>query len=465
MNISCFLNSSLKSTFKGALILSTGAFSFTSYGKVINATSLSQSSVQTAINSASPGDTIQLPAESSSWSGQLSITKKDLTIQGKGIGSTIISAGNKSIYLSGESANGLRITGIEFRNGNQVIYSAGSGSPRQAIKNLRIDHCKLQGNYIFIETTGAATGVFDHNTFLDSYAARLYGSNDPVARPPYPLGTSDALFFEDNTISVTSGGNPPHWIASNSHSKYVVRYNTFDYKKSLWDIIDAHGACEVKGRGSATWEIYNNKIGLVPTISRVIHLRGGQGVVFNNTFTGYNPSKAITITDYAVCNGPCTQSCTSYPCPDMINHAYFWNNRIGTTPVNPVNNCSNYIKLDRDYFNSEMPDYKPYTYPHPLTQPEEDFKTETINEISHSGFSLSASMLRGSASISLQMSEQAPVKVTVYSANGILVKELANQVKSAGTHSFSWDAADNPSGIYIIKASVGEAQKSFKLFR
>ena len=139
---------------------------------------------------------------------------------------------------------------IPFRQ--PVIYASGSGSPKQAVKNLRVDHCKFQGNYIVIETTGGATGVFDHNEFLNSYAARLYGSNDPNPRPPYPLGTSDALFFEDNIITANSSGNPPHWIASNSHSKYVVRHNQFNYSKSLWDIVDAHGACEVKGRGSAT---------------------------------------------------------------------------------------------------------------------------------------------------------------------------------------------------------------------
>ena len=464
MSVRCFLN--LKSLTKGVLFCGAAAFVASSHGDVIKAKSLSQSEVQSAVNSASPGDTVVLPSGTQSWSGQLRIEKKNITIKGAGAGSTIINAGSKTIYLSGESASGLRITGIEFRSGNQVIYASGSGSPKQAVKNLRVDHCKFQGNYIVIETTGGATGVFDHNEFLNSYAARLYGSNDPNPRPPYPLGTSDALFFEDNIITANSSGNPPHWIASNSHSKYVVRHNKFNYSKSLWDIVDAHGACEVKGRGSATWEIYNNVFNICPTISRVIHLRGGQGVVFNNTFKGYNAGKAITITDYALCNGSCTQSCTKLPCPDLINHAYFWNNILEGKAINPVNSCSDYIKLDKDYFTYEMPGYKPYTYPHPLTK-EPDNATGILRKESApiSAISLTARMSDGLAQISFSLKDEAPVKMAIYNANGVLVKELIDEVKTAGNHSISWDATNIPAGLYIVRATAGKLQESFTFMR
>ena len=188
--------------------------------------------------------------------------------------------------------------------------------------------------------------------------------------------------------------------------------------------------------------------------------------MFNNTFKGYNAGKAITITDYALCNGSCTQSCTKLPCPDLINHAYFWNNILEGKAINPVNNCSNYIKLDKDYFTYEMPGYKPYTYPHPLTK-EPDNATGILRKESApiSAISLTARMSDGLAQISFSLKDEAPVKMAIYNANGVLVKELIDEVKTAGNHSISWDATNIPAGLYIVRATAGKLQESFTFMR
>jgi hypothetical protein len=446
-----------------------GVFTVSSPAKTISARSCALADVQTAVSDAISGDIIVLPKGKASWSSSLKIATKNLTLQGNGIGSTIISGGSKSISLTGESANGLRITDIEFQAGSQLIFAAGSGTPRQSVKNLRVDHCKFVNCYIAIETTGGCTGVFDHCEYVDSYGARLYGSNDANARPPYQLGTSDAVFFEDNNIKVTPNGNPPHFIASNSHSKYVIRHNTFDYQKSLWNIVDAHGACEVKGRGSATWEIYDNTFKLIPTLDQVINLRGGQGVVFNNTFTGdYKPRHPIAVTDYAVCIGNCTQSCTVYPCVDMINHAYFWNNNIKTTPVNPIDNCSGYIKLDRDYRIVPMPGYTPYAYPHPLTR---NPGTVATNKNSNKTTLVSEKMTikpgahKATTLISYNLEQNSSVKIVVFSINGTFIKSLVDEVEAVGSHEVTWNASDVPNGLYLIKTSIDNVQRNFKVFR
>jgi hypothetical protein len=427
------------------------------------------SSVKTAIANAQPGDIISLPSGTSNWSSALLINKKNLTLKGNGIGSTVITCGTKTISLTGESANNLRITGIEFRGGSQMIFASGMGTPRQAIKNLRVDHCKFTGTYIAIETNGGATGVFDHCVFENTYGARLYGSNNAVARPPYRLGTDDAMFFEDNTINVTPSGNPPHFIASNSFSKYVVRHNTFSYQKSLWDIVDAHGACEVKGRGSATWEIYDNTFKIIPSMDRVIHLRGGQGVVFNNIFEGYTPSKPITITDYATCNGPCTQNCHGSSCPDLINHAYFWKNKVGSKEVDPVNACSSALQLNRDYFYTEMPGYIEYPYPHPLTM-DNDITVETDNSIAqpkllHNEFSILNNKFDGSTKISYNVNTKVHVKLSVYTIDGNLISVLEDKLVAAGQHETIWKAEKTPPGLYILRTNVDGIEKSYSFSR
>jgi hypothetical protein len=221
--ILCSFRNVRNTTYLSAILCSIWIFGSSPQAKTINAKSCSLADVQSAVNSASPGDIVSLPAGSSKWSGSLKIEKTNITLQGSGIGSTIITAGSKAITLSGESANNLRITGIELNNCSQCIHATGTGTPRQAIKNFRIDHSKFTNDNVVLETVGGATGVFDHCEFVNTYGARLYGSNDASVKPPYKLGTSDAVFFEDNKITITPGGVARHFLASNSHSKYVVR--------------------------------------------------------------------------------------------------------------------------------------------------------------------------------------------------------------------------------------------------
>lgn len=446
--------------FRFAILICIVFFVFVSHGAIRNASSCSLSDVKAALASAAPGDIVSLPAGSATWSSSLSIDKANITFQGNGIGSTIISGSGMLFTTSGEKANNLRITGIELRLCKQCIFENGSGTPRQAIKNFRFDHCKFVNAYIVLETGGGATGVIDHCIFLDSYAARLYGSNDASAKYPYKLGTSDAIFIENNTVTVTSKGSPPHFIASNSGSRYVVRYNTFDYGKSLWDIVDAHGYCEVQGRGSATWEIYNNTFNLVPTIDRVIHLRGGQGVVFNNTFNNYKPRIPITITDYSYCNPPCVAGCSGYPCKDQINRAYFWNNTSGSSPIALSNNCSSLIKEGRDFYTTPMPDYVPYTFPHPLTTSgDQPITAATVTQKSNNEifFTVAPKQLNSSMEISYFLKENTPVHIAIYNMNGALVKRLVDKNESSGNHSITWNSAISSKGVYLIKADIGNS--------
>lgn len=451
----------------GALFCAVSLFS-NSQSATIKATSSSLSAIQAALNSAVSGDVIVIPAGSSTWSGPLTITKTKITLQGNGVGSTIITGSGQIFNTSGESANSLRITGIELHSCTNCFEASGSGG--QAIKNLRIDNSKFVNAYIVLETRGGATGVIDHCTFEDSYGARLYGSNDANAKFPLPLGTSDAVFFEDNVINVSSNGTPPHFIASNSFSKYVMRHNTFNYAKSLWDIIDAHGYCEVAGRGSATWEIYENTFNLVSPLNRVIHLRGGEGVVFNNKFVNYKPSLAISLTDYSFCQTPCVQSCSGYPCKDQINHSYFWNNTMGTSVLNPVSDC-NIVQLNRDYYNSPAVDYTPYTYPHPLTAlgkttpPPTDVAQNEISSMGATGLKLTSTPMSSVTDISYSLEKQSFVKINIFNAEGVLVTTLENRTESAGNHVVKWDATDAPQGLYIVKASFGNRTLTERILR
>ena len=335
----------------------------------INAASCNQTDVQSAIDSSQDGDIIMIPAGNCVWTDDATLGK-DITLQGAGTGQTIISRpGDNIFYTSGESANGFRVTGIEFRSCTQCFYLDGTGIPKEAAKDFRIDNCKFKDALVAFETDGGSRGVLDHNIFEDSYGARIYGSNDASATFPFSLGTENAVFFEDNIITVSAGASLDHFIASNSGSHYVIRHNSFTYDSSLWDVIDAHGYCEVAGRGSFTWEVYNNTFTLPDSLNRVMRFRGGQGVVHDNIFLSSAPSYPIVVTDYMTCSGSsCVDTCSGYPCKDQITASYFWNNKFENMVLNVTNDCPDVIQENRDYWNSEMPGYTSFTYPHPLTQ-------------------------------------------------------------------------------------------------
>jgi hypothetical protein len=247
----------------------------------------------------------------------------------------------------------------------------------------------MYNSYYFIHTEGFGTGVADHNTFDATYGAVIYGAAaDRVDNSTFPftLGTDKAWYFEDNIISnVCNAPSGGHFIASNCGSRYVLRYNTISDPPtgcigSVWDPVDVHGYGYRVTRGSFTWEIYNNTFDIYETSARLVHIRGGQGVIYNNMFRG-NSGFEISLTDDQRCD--LNPSCT-YPCKDQINHSYGWGNKnnCGNTvttgcssgtalPISDANDCDaasgGSLQLNRDFFDTQMSGYTAYTYPHPLT--------------------------------------------------------------------------------------------------
>jgi hypothetical protein len=69
-------------------------------GKTITAASCSSANVQSAINSVVDGDTVIVPAGSCMWTSAVSINNKGITLQGAGIGQTIITNGSSNIIVN-----------------------------------------------------------------------------------------------------------------------------------------------------------------------------------------------------------------------------------------------------------------------------------------------------------------------------------------------------------------------------
>jgi hypothetical protein len=245
-----------------------------------------------------------------------------------------------------------------------------------ACQDFRIFNNKFTQNTfggLFVFGEGVARqqrGVIYNNSFIKNYTTNRgtngYGvSLYANSQTDTAFGTQDAVYIENNVFT----GNR-HSIASNSGARYVARYNSFttDNEVKNFGQLDAHGPGNPgnTGGGTASWEVYNNSF--LSTINDggtgwAMSMRGGDGIVFNNTFaSGY--VQAIGLTVETGCPGG------TYPVPGQTRSLYIWGNNVNA--VRPYDfqggNCDAYFIQGRDYFLAAKPGYTPYTYPHPLRQ-------------------------------------------------------------------------------------------------
>ncbi len=362
------------------------------------AASVSMTDVQAAINSASSGDIVLIPAGTSTWGAAntyLSVNKA-ITLKGAGQGQTIITlsdSGGKytngtirisaaatvmSMTIIGSNANPVcafstgtandwRITGIEYVGGTQGAYFVYVGNVYGLIDNNDITGAIGNAELIFVRGP------------TDSW------------QTPHSIGGADNVFIEDNTF------NGSGYVCDiNANGRAVVRYNTITGKMK----IDGHGkASNFPPRSVRHMEVYNNTWTNTGDYWAAIELRGGGGRVFNNVIESTS-TIWVFLTDYGYTatwpNFDNTYQCPSdYPVDDQIGVGmdpktgasepmYLWNNTKAGEPWvltwKSTKKCtatcgefsvSDIIQEGRDYFMSdtkppEMTGYTPYTYPHPL---------------------------------------------------------------------------------------------------
>jgi hypothetical protein len=382
----------------------------------------SEAELRAVLDAAEPYDIIEIPPSSFTVHDTITIDTEGITIVGAGKDATIINnaSGNKTVFviaapevtishLTMKGNEGLLVPDHFERRKNPetrswetaiLIGMAPGGWPHSDAKDFHI--CNVAFNNFGLEgiSVSAYSEKAENNYGLIHYCDFNYthcgvgvaGSNSDKEwndTLEESLGTHEAVFVEDCTFKHFN-----NCIGSGKASKYVFRYNDVDADNSLGGVVgvDAHGLeynSVVGGRGSRSYEVYENTfINNVGTRPRIINIRGGDGVIHNNTFSReqevfielHNKQNGATKTTpvpnetkmigIGEANGPKGE----YPTPDQTTKLYVWNNTANGAPVDEiyVNELSDeYFDKDRDYFYHE-PDftYTPYQYPHPLAQPE-----------------------------------------------------------------------------------------------
>jgi hypothetical protein len=262
---------------------------------VINARSASQSDVGAAISSAKDGDTVIVPEGTVSWTDTVTVNKA-ITLQGAGIGKTLIcddlSINGSNLVINTTLGKFYRLTGFEFRRGERTRpLNKGCVLVNGTTKTFRIDHCKyhhLLNRPIFVR--GAACGVIDHCEFFgvgaiaifhDKWDGKMWGDGSWAL--PADWGGTNAVYVEDNNFSDDNTTPGKAVIDEYAGARWVFRYNKVHNRH-----IDSHGTGSTsRFRSTRHWEIYNNTLTANPPEPEAIHMRGGTGVIFDNTTTGF----------------------------------------------------------------------------------------------------------------------------------------------------------------------------------
>jgi len=394
----------------------------------VNAATCSSTDVQTAINTAVTGDTVEIPAGNCTWTTAVTFPtsgKNNVKIHCDSPTTTVITVG-VSAAIQFKKNSGVRLTNCGFK---QVSSGIDNWVTFQG-QNFRVDHSTFTNTFglgtgavakhaiaIFSpdSATNHPTGVVDNNTFYDSdvivqgglqssqednniwFEASTIGAATPVG----------VVYVETNTFIMTPAKCCA--IDSNTGGRYVFRYNTVTNSD-----VNAHSV-QGKHRAARSWEIYNNTFNATSAWQQAIYQRGGTGVIFSNTITGSysysiifdnrrsNEVFTATPSGPGSCAGSSPENSywdgnttVGWPCRDQIGRgvdaslwditfsnpaplqasepAYIWSNTksgVATTPT--VAGCSNTIKtngscadivLNRDYFNSTLVGYTAFAYPY-----------------------------------------------------------------------------------------------------
>src|SRR5438552_866662 len=197
------------------ILILSGLFALRCGAAVYNSNGTAESIQFFHDNRAQNGDTITLPPGIFLWTTGVAISKT-ITLQGAGVGSTIIKDAVQSgqlLRVTLAAGHLTRITEIEFQNGgragrsSEILHVNGSNTNGST---FRFDHCKwnnLNGASLF----DTVIGVIDHNTFvvgggsylpINIYGTTWNGHNygDGSWNAPTGYGTSQFLFIEDNTF-------------------------------------------------------------------------------------------------------------------------------------------------------------------------------------------------------------------------------------------------------------------------
>jgi hypothetical protein len=389
----------------------------------VPAATCSYADVNTAVTNAAEGGTVNIPAGDCTWTTQLTTTK-GIWLNGAGEGVTIIrdnvtkdgSTSSSVIKLTVDSPKAFRISNMSIVGvaTDPNVYNRGHIAISGTSKLFRIDHLTVTSPQTsLVRADGYLFGVIDHITMTgnrlllqaghSTWGGGVYGDGSWSAA--LSLGTVQAIYVEDSTLTASNNPFTTNFIDSLDGARLVVRNNAI-----VQGNVTSHGTDSGGRRRSVrSMEVYDNSftfpVGMA--VDFIVWMRGGTGVVFNNTYSvpgGLNhlvkgkncrdAGAACGVGDtwepFDTCDGtsPYDENqpgLSGYRCVDqpgagtsrdlggleiptaawvenISDPFYVWGNTANTV------SATAHVVANRDYFTgTARPGYTAYTYPHPCT--------------------------------------------------------------------------------------------------
>jgi hypothetical protein len=271
----------------------------------VAATSCSDTSVQSAVNTAAAGDVVVVPEGNCTWSTPVVIAGKRITLSGAGIGRTNVTdncgPNNPALQISRSSgSNFVRVNGFTFikqtANTDGIVRILGEDTTGASSGvGFRFDHDRLFDNAVAGGrglVVSHVYGLIDHNTIDVADTAgsdqmiTIFGSDsgsDGGYTPweqPLSLGSANAVYVEDNTF--TYANQNEDCIDGSGGARVVVRHNIFNNISQGF-----HGTDTGSRRSVFSLEIYRNTyLNNSSRYLRAATIRGGTALVFDNTYGG-----------------------------------------------------------------------------------------------------------------------------------------------------------------------------------
>lgn len=352
----------------------------------------SQQAIQSALNRVtSPGTVILTPGRYEINSSLL-VRSADLTLRGSDITPLppcdvpCFDPDQTVLYWTRDGANSaliksinhqrVRITGIRFEG---VISDQSTGQEVGVAMvdtvDFRVDNCFFtRTGFAGVKVSGASSGVVDHCEFNDlfkpdagletGYGVDVEGTGQLEGEP---FGSGNATFIEDSSFRLCR-----HAVASNAGARYVFRHN-FVTQNRRAHAVDAHGQENNQPFAGTEWvDVNNNQIEdpALDSTRWAVRIRGGTGLVWSNTVTGYDLGVKLTQDTPADAGTP----------PFITGPIYIWENELvvrdggqpeppcDTQPTSPMV-CATGRRGTPTFELSPPPDYVPFPYPHPLASP------------------------------------------------------------------------------------------------
>jgi hypothetical protein len=366
------------------------AFASSADAATSRAASCSRTDVASALSAARPGDTVQVPAGTCSWSGGIAFSGIQLVGAGSTTAGTVITAGEVSMEKHASSYT--RLSGFRFTGTDPHVQVGGAPGAKPYIIDNNYIRADVSGRAVHLRANG---GVVHHNevTAVNWTTASVFGimtSEDWSQAPTF--GVDDATgerntYFEDNTYTNISEVA----LDGDVGSRVVIRHNT--YIDSSFTFHGGSPSDSSPNGGVRQFEVYGNtftRVSNAVPINKWVWVRGGTGVIANNVMARADspdgrsyPNKVEIRLSLACPTGYPVQYQVGQSSPSPQNPPsrpllIFGNTGAGTADANFIDvnssdtaggSCGSpgsYIQPGRDYVLGNTWGWKPYTYPHPL---------------------------------------------------------------------------------------------------